>query len=26
MRFAPQGLLPWLGERLRRRPQLGPAA
>lgn len=23
MRFAPQGLLPWIGERLRRRPQLG---
>jgi branched-chain amino acid transport system permease protein len=26
MRFAPQGLLPWIGERLRRRPQLGPTA
>jgi len=23
MRFAPQGLLPWIGERLRRRPALG---
>jgi branched-chain amino acid transport system permease protein len=26
MRFAPQGLLPWLGERLRRRPPLGTTA
>jgi branched-chain amino acid transport system permease protein len=26
MRFAPQGLLPWIGERLHRRPQLGPTA
>jgi branched-chain amino acid transport system permease protein len=25
MRFAPQGLLPWLGEHLRRRPRLGTA-
>ena len=24
MRFAPQGLLPWIGEHLRRRPHLGP--
>jgi branched-chain amino acid transport system permease protein len=24
MRFAPQGLLPWIGEQLRRRPHLGP--
>ena len=26
MRFAPQGLLPWLGEHLRGRPQPGPAS
>jgi branched-chain amino acid transport system permease protein len=26
MRFAPQGLLPWIGEHLRRRPQPGPAS
>jgi branched-chain amino acid transport system permease protein len=26
MRFAPQGLLSWIGERLRWRPRLGPAA
>ena len=26
MRFAPQGLVPWIGERLRRRPAAGPTA
>ena len=26
MRFAPQGLVPWIGERLRRRPVAGPAS
>jgi branched-chain amino acid transport system permease protein len=26
VRFAPQGLVPWIGERLRRRPVAGPAS
>jgi len=26
MRFAPQGLVPWVGERLRRRPAAGPTS